>query len=68
MSTPDLKLFRIDKVAHLDSSDYRGVVCNAQGAALMGWDSPAQAWSQLDALELGQAVEDDDGETWSRIA
>lgn len=39
-----------------------------EDAAANGWDNKDAGVVALDALEVGQTVKDDDGDTWERIA
>lgn len=45
-----------------------GVTYNLDQAANIGWDDPAVGADELDALEIGETLIDEDGDTWERIA
>lgn len=55
----DKKLFRL-----WDSTGPYGLI----DASMMGWDDPGVGEQALNALAVGQQCEDEDGDTWERIA
>lgn len=51
-----------------NNHEWLGQTHNALTVATAGWHTPAEGAEALAPLEVGDRVEDRDGDTWERIA